>query len=293
MRILGLGLAISVALLACASHRGSEPSSSDVTAGVGEPSDAPAIPTTSSTPVEEVAADIFAEYEYWIAADLNGEPIYGGPSIVSSRVDRSVSVPDADGTIGGCVLGSQYPFVTDAVSLTVDESIALVSYDCGAPRMDLASAQMVRELVFEDPDYVLETRILELHNHGNVLTFRPRATYAELVGTWMIVAISGAEATEVLSLEFEDPSDDLPVAEMLMCGQPIGRYRYSRFDLIQEMNRGSDEPCSEPLLLVVEERAVVEDSFSRGSQIRLISPGRLELFDGDLLIELRRADGLS
>ena len=116
--------------------------------------------------------NLFAAHERWVATDLDGAPVTGGPTIESAASTGFVP-PDRLGLIGGCALdAASFAFTLDGDTLVLDP-YPTIDFDC---QLETASSQVdtIRTIIFDKPTITIVGDNLQLTNGINILTYQPQ-----------------------------------------------------------------------------------------------------------------------
>ena len=243
-----------------------------------------AVEGTDPTPSDTAPTKpVFAEHERWVAVELDGKPILDGPWIQPNELAGW----EADGTIGGCVLGSEYPWVLDGDRLVADEKEALGPYRCTPVRMSQAQAEAVRSLAFGGADTEIGPFRLDLVNDDYRLTFRPVPTEETLTRSWTIDTANSGAAGDEWSIEF--PSAPAIVgstsAELVGCGVETHEVFFApgRLQLTEKLIENGQVVCDSG------DTALLEHLSIGASLTYLVAPNEMQLLNEAGVVELRRA----
>ena len=249
--------------------------------------DAEQITTTTTarattTTVPELPG-LFEDTESWAAGWFDGEPILDGPWI--SPGGPGIAAPI---TVGGCVLGSEFPLTVTADGVIVDETQPLVEYDCSEPRIPEDTRRALIDFIFSDPGLELSPHRLELLDDDHSLTFTPVPDFEDLEGDWKLVTIDGTPVENALALHFRPAAEFGGVAELRLCDQVFATARYSRTTVGGVADTNFDVFCTDPAYVGNGEIDSLQTLVAEPADVRWIAEDELEVFDGTILVSLER-----
>jgi len=250
----------------------------------------PISPPPGETQSESGPSDgVFDVHSEWIASDFNGQPLSDGITMSPGGISGTGPEPGSTGVIGGCLLGSEYPFVQSEDSLVVDEQRQLSDFDCEPPVFDGAEAPKLRALVFDDAKLEFDTDELILSLDSNELRFLARPSIEDLTGEWQADTLDGVPVESDWVIDFTPPTDrDRGVAQWRHCGALVATNSVfgTLTDIAARQPLNTASECDEQN----EIEQTLRTFLSNGARIRAVPGGILELFNGENLIALARPE---